>query len=141
MKSIRSAIIVLAITLANFTLAHAAGFTGSVQGAGKPITGSTVTLYAAGSGAPTQLSQGKTDDNGAFNLDAGQAPAESVLYVVAKGGTPKAAADKGPNDAIALLAVLGPMPPTNITVNEFSTVASAVTCAQFLTGEFLTGKN
>jgi hypothetical protein len=33
-----------------------------------------MTLYAAGSGAPTQLAQGKTDDNGVFNLDAGMAP-------------------------------------------------------------------
>ena len=121
------------------TIAHAADFAGSVQGANQPIAGSTVTIYAAGSGAPTQLAQGKTDDNGAFNLDVGQAPAESVLYVVAKGGTPKAAADKGVNDAIDLLAVLGTMPPTNIIVNEFSTVASAATCAQFLMGETLSG--
>ena len=122
-------------------LAHAAELSGNVQGAGGPISGSTVTVYAAGNGAPTQLSQGKTDDNGAFNLDVGQAPAESVLYVVAKGGTPKAAADKGANDAIALLAVLGAKPPKNVVVNEFSTVASAATCAQFLTGEILSGNN
>ena len=66
-----------------------------------------MTLYAAGSGAPTQLAQGKTDDNGAFKLDVGQAPADSVLYVVAKGGTPKAAANKGPNDAIAFAGGAG----------------------------------
>jgi len=121
--------------------AHAAELSGNVQGAGGPIAGSTVAVYAAGNAAPMQLSQGKTDANGAFNLDVGQAPAESVLYVVAKGGTPKAAADKGPNDAIALLAVLGTTPPKNIVVNEFSTVASAATCAQFLTGGTLSGKN
>ena len=63
-----------------------------------------------------------------------------MLYVIAKGGTPKAAADKGANDAIVLLAVLGSTPPKKVTVNEFSTVASAVTCAQFLTGETLSGK-
>ena len=56
------------------TIVHAADFTGMVQGANQPITGSIMTLYAAGSGAPTQLAQGKTDDNGVFNLDAGMAP-------------------------------------------------------------------
>ena len=84
----------------------AAELTGNVQGAGKPIAGSTVTLYAAGAGAPVQLAQGKTGDNGAFKLTPKEAPKDSVLYVVAKGGTPKAGAGKGPNDALALLTVL-----------------------------------
>jgi len=121
-------------------LARAADLSGSVQGAGQPIAGSTVTVYAAGSGSPVQLAQGKTDDNGAFDLDISPPSAESVIYVVAKGGTPKAAANKGVNDAIALLAVLGTTPPKKVTVNEFTTVASAVTCAQFLQGETLSGK-
>jgi len=94
------------------TIARAADFAGNVQGAGMPIAGSTVTLFAAGTGAPMQLAQGKTDDNGAFKLDVAQEPAESVFYVIAKGGTPQAAAEKGPNDAIVLLAVLGGTPPS-----------------------------
>jgi hypothetical protein len=122
------------------TLARAADFTGSVQGAGKPIAGSTVTLYAATSGAPKQLAQGTTDDNGAFQLAVGQPPAEGILYVVAKSGTAQAAADKGANNAIALLAVLGDsLPTTPVTVNEYSTVASVWTSAQFLKGEVLSG--
>ena len=92
--------------------ALAAELAGTVQGAGKPIAGSTVTLYAAGTGAPAQLAQGKAGDNGAFKLTSKEAPKDSVLYVVAKGGTPKAAADKGPNDAIGLVAVLGTSLPT-----------------------------
>jgi len=87
--------------------AMAADLAGTAHGAGLPIAGSTVTLYAAGTGAPTQLAQGKTDDNGAFKLEVDQTPADSVLYLVAKGGIAKAAADKGPDDAIALMAVLG----------------------------------
>jgi DNA-binding beta-propeller fold protein YncE len=98
-----------------------------------------VTLYAAGSGAPTQLAQAKTDDQGAFKLTYADAPTDSVLYVIARGGTPKAAADKGPNDAIALLAVLGGTPPKRVVVNEFSTIASVWTSAQFLKGEVLSG--
>src|SRR5271165_3210022 len=61
--------------------ATAADLAGNVQAAGLPIAGSTVTLYAAGTGAPTQLAQGKTDDNGVFNLNVDQPPADSVLYL------------------------------------------------------------
>lgn len=121
------------------SIARAADLAGSVQGAGKPIAGSAVTLFAAGTGAPTQLAQAKTDDQGAFNLTYADAPADSVLYVIAKGGTPKAAADKGPNDPIALLAVLGRTPPKSVVVNELSTIASVWTSAQFLKGEVLSG--
>lgn len=119
--------------------AMAADLAGNVQGAGLPIAGSTVTLYAAGTGAPTQLAQGKTDDNGAFDLNVDQTPADSILYVVAKGGTPKAAANKGPNDAIGLIAVLGGSLPNKVTVNEFTTIASVWTSAQFLKGDVLSG--
>jgi hypothetical protein len=117
----------------------AAEFAGTVQGAGSPIAGSTVTLYAADEGKPKQLAQGKTDDGGAFKLDASKAPSDGVLYVVAKGGAPKAVGAKGPNDAIALLAVLGSERPKTVMVNEFTTIASVWTAAQFLEGDTLSG--
>ena len=120
--------------------ATAVDLSGNVLGAGSPIAESTVTLYAAGPDAPQELAQGKTDADGAFKLSAKPAPAESVLYVIAKGGTPKAAADKEPNDAIALLTVLGTSLPKKVTVNEFTTVASVWTSAQFLKGDVLSGK-
>jgi streptogramin lyase len=132
--------IVLACALAFATSnVEAAALGGSVQGAARPIAGATVTLYAAGTGAPTQLAQARTDDRGAFKLTYGKASAGSVLYLIARGGTPKAAADKRPNDAIALLAVLGGTPPKSVVVNEFSTVASVWTSAQFLKREALSG--
>jgi hypothetical protein len=113
--------------------------TGSVQIAGQPVSGATVTLYSAGREAPANLAEGKTDDQGWFKLNTGHAPSDSVLYVVAKGGTPKAATSKGANDAIALLAVLGSTPPDCVTLNEFSTVASAFTAAQFIKDGAISG--
>jgi hypothetical protein len=112
---------------------------GSVQAAGKPIAGATVTLCAAGTAAPAKLAEGKTDDQGAFKLDSSRAPSDSVLYVVAKGGTPNSGMSEGASDAIALLAVLGSTPPKTVTVNEFTTIASVWTSAQFLEGDALSG--
>ena len=79
-----------------------------------------MTLYVTAPNAPTQLARGKTDENGAFNLNVDQTPADRVLYLVAKGGTPQAAADKGPNDAIALMAVLGTELPKTVTAKAKS---------------------
>src|SRR5215813_2874809 len=98
-----------------------------------------VTLYAASAGAPAQLAQGTTDNKGRFKLSVSKIPGNSVLYVVARGGTSKAAAAQVANNAIALLAVLGNAPPKTVTVNEFSTVASVWTSAQFLDGDMLRG--
>src|SRR5262249_20180904 len=116
---------------------------GRVQGAGSPIAGSTVTLYAAGEGQPTQLAQGKSGDDGTFKLAVGagqlKGAADKVLYVVARGGTPKAEGAKGPNDAVALLAVLGTDPPKTVTVNEVTTVASVWTGAQLLDSDVMSG--
>src|SRR5271166_1343317 len=134
------------VSILFFTLAFAqvramaADLAGNVQGAGLPIAGATVTLYAASTGAPTQLAEGKTDDSGTFTLTYADAPVDSVLYVIAKGGTPKAAAaGKGASEGIALLAVLGGTPPKKVTVNEFTTIASVWTSAQFLKGDVLSG--
>jgi hypothetical protein len=112
---------------------------GKVQVAGGPIAGSTVTLYAAGDSEPLQLAQVKTGDDGTFNLDVGQVAAGKVLYVVARGGTPKATTGKRPDDALALLAVLGTTLPKAVTVNELTTVASAFTAARFINGEAISG--
>src|SRR5262249_56031759 len=121
------------------------GLAGRVQGAGSPIAGSTVTLYAASFvGRPTKLAQGKTGKDGTFTLDAGadklKGAADKVLYLVARGGTAKAAEAKGPNDAIVLLSVLGTKLPKTATVNELTTVASSFTAARFLEGETISGK-
>jgi hypothetical protein len=124
----------------NAASAQAGGFGGTVQVAGSPIAGSTVTLYAAGEGKPMQLAQGKTGEDGTFKLDigAGKVPVDKVLYLVARGGTPKAG--KGPNDTIGLMNVLGTTLPTTATVNELTTVASTFTAARFIDGDAISGK-
>jgi hypothetical protein len=117
------------------------GFAGRVQCASGPIAGSTVTLYAADDGNPMQLAQGKTGDDGTFKLDVDAEKlkgADKVFYVVARGGTPKSG--KGPNDAIALLTVLGTTLPKAVTINELTTVASTFTAARFIQGEAISGK-
>jgi hypothetical protein len=138
----------LQIIVSSFALASALmtgqaaadGINGRVLGGGAPIADSTVTLWAATTGAPAQLGQAKTGADGQFSLNATAAPAtDTSLYLVAKGG--KAAADKSSteNPAILLMTVLGSKAPPRVTINEFTTVASVWTHAQFLTGTAISG--
>lgn len=68
---------------------------GQVIGAGAPIAGSTVTLWAASADAPKQLARARTGADGRFALDADGGGA--ILYLVAKGGSPAAAKAGGDN--------------------------------------------
>ena len=70
---------------------------GQVLITGKPLADATVTLYAAGEGAPAQVAQAKAAADGAFVVDTKSAPRGSVFYLVAK----------GPNEAVALMSLLG----------------------------------
>jgi hypothetical protein len=117
--------------------ALAAEIKGQVLGGGAPITKSTVTLWSAGSAAPTHLGQTQTGDDGRFTLSF-QNPTEGVSYLVAKGGDPSTRRG-GENPAIALMAVLGSNPPAHVTVNKFTTIASVWTHAQFLDGTAIKG--
>jgi hypothetical protein len=62
-----------------------------------------------------------------------------VLYLIAKGGQPKANAQSGDNPAIGLMTVLGSERPATVTINEMTTVASVWTHAQFVDGSVLKG--
>jgi hypothetical protein len=112
---------------------------GTVQIGGKPVAGASVTLYAAGTGAPTKLAASKTDDQGSFKLNTEPRRGDSIIYVVAKGGTPKASASKSVVDGVVLLSVLGSNAPPSVTINELTTVASAFTSARFIKGESISG--
>jgi hypothetical protein len=117
----------------------AADTEGRVLLAGSPVGGSTVILYSAGTGAPRQLAQGKTDAKGYFKLHEDELLKEGIFYIVAEGGTPSTAEAKVPNAGICLLTVLGTSLLKNVTINEFTTIASAYTFAQFLNGESISG--
>jgi streptogramin lyase len=121
------------------TRAFAAGMKGQVMGGGAPIAQSTVTLWAASSDAPKQLAQTKTDNEGRFEVSTAGAPADSSLYLTAGEGIPAKNKAGGNNPAIALLAVVGGKPPASVVVNEFTTIASVWTHAQFLDGTTIKG--
>jgi len=112
---------------------------GQVLAAGAPIAKSTVTLWEASADAPKQISQTKTNDDGRFEVRTKGAHGDAILYLVANGGVPKASKNSTDNTAVALLAVLGSDPPTDVTINELTTVASAFTTARFINGEAISG--
>jgi len=98
---------------------------GLAHGGQAPITGATVTLYAAGQPAnvaPTTLGTATSDSNGNFNLQYTCPSSTALLYVVAKGGN----AGAGANSAINLMAALGPCGsvPAEVVINELTTVAA-----------------
>jgi hypothetical protein len=122
------------------TTAAAVRIEGLVQGGGGPLASSTVTLWAASAGQPRQLAQARTNSDGQFELGSQEAvSADSILYLVAKGGIPAVNKGSGDNPAIALLSVLGNAPPSKVVVNEMTTVASVWTHAQFLDGSAIKG--
>jgi len=106
--------------------AASANVQGVLHGGQSPITGSTLTLYAAGqpaSAAPTQLQTATTDAQGNFQFAGFSCSSpKALIYVVAAGGN----AGGGNNSAIKLMAALGPCSsmPNPIVINELTTVAA-----------------
>jgi len=127
------------LTLAS-GVAAAESLDGQVLGGGKPVANSTVTLWAAGSTAPRQLAQTRTDAEGHFAFGSVAAPGSGAsLYLTAKGGHSGADKTEGDNPALAFLAVMGSQPPSHVTISEMTTVASVWTHAQFIDGAAIKG--
>jgi hypothetical protein len=113
---------------------------GQVQAGGGPVAHSAVTLWAASPGALARLAQAQTDADGRFAISSDQSPGgDASLYLVAAGGEPAKGKIQGNNPAIAFLTVLGNQPPTKVTINEMTTIASVWTNAQFLEGSAIKG--
>ena len=128
-KPMLAAIVASNLLFAVSTLA--ADIKSQVLGGSAPIAQSTVTLWAASSDAPKQVGQTKTDKDGRFAIRGTGTP-DSSLYLVATGGVSAANPSAGNNPAIALLTVVGSNPPARVAINEFTTIASVVTHAQFI---------
>ena len=64
---------------------------GQVLGGGAPVANSTVTLWEASAGAPKQLAQTKTNGDGRFEVHSKDAANDTILYLIAAGGTAKKA--------------------------------------------------
>jgi len=103
---------------------------GLVHGGQNPVSGSTVTLYAAGSGSDggtaTVLTTAMTGSNGTFAFTANSYTCTSnqQLYVVATGGN----SGYTNNPQLSLMTALGACSTisstTNISINELTTVAA-----------------
>jgi hypothetical protein len=113
---------------------------GQVLSAGAPIANATVTLFAASSAAPAQLSRTESGADGRFTLSFAYAQnGDTSLYLLATGGEPAANRGSGNNSSITFLAALGVTPPAKVTINEMTTIASVWTHAQFLDGTSIRG--
>jgi len=116
-------------------------FSGIVMAAGKPVSASSVQLFAAGtagngSAGTTLLDSALTaDSEGSFTVPSGYAcPASnSQVYLVAKGGS--ASSNSGENISLALMSALGSCAGlaagSSVTVNEVTTVAAVAALAAF----------
>jgi hypothetical protein len=104
-----------------------------------PVAKSRVTVWEASTAAPRKLGETNTNDDGRFEVRGGGVHSDSVIYLTANGGQPKASKNSADNMSVALLAVLGSDPPTDVTINELTTVASAFTAARFINGEAISG--
>jgi hypothetical protein len=113
----------------------AAELSGRVLLGGAPVVDSTVTLWQAGDGAPQKLGETRSGTDGVFAFANSGAGENIARYVVASGGRVAG----GGGDALALLALLSDKAPDDLTVNEFTTVASAFTAARFIQGESISG--
>ncbi len=116
----------------------------SVHGGQQPISGATLTLYAAGTtgdGSPStslMTTPVTSDANGNFNLTGAYTcpSASTLVYVAATGGNPGLSPGTNNTD-IALMAALGPCgnltSSTFITINELTTVGAIWPLAPFMT--------
>ncbi len=124
---------------------------GTLEGGLSPVSGASVTLYAAGTayGAnATALATTTSDSSGDFTLTYPVPGTPAALYVVALGGSvvvdnkvaprnqlaPKSKAiPAAANSAIGLMGLVGVSNavPTSIEINELTTVAAECALAQF----------
>lgn len=109
-----------------------ASLSGTVMGGTTGIQGSTVTLYAAGTGSPTQLGSAKTAADGSFTVAYIIPPTGTIIYAQALGGVIGA----NSNPLIHMISVVGVAGstglPSSLTINEVSSVATGQAFYEFV---------
>ena len=112
---------------------------GRVIAGDEPVSGSSVTLYAAGTIISETLGGGSTDSEGNFSIKFRRPTESGIIYAVARGGTPRGNAS--PNEALVFLTVIGEVDgrPDRVTLNELTTIASVWTNSRFLSGSAIIG--
>lgn len=112
---------------------------GRVVAGGVPVSGSSVTLYAAGTIISETLGYSTTDKEGNFSIKFNKPSESGIIYAVARGGKPEGSVSA--NEALAFLTVIGEVNdrPGSVTLNEITTIASVWTYAQFLNGSSIVG--
>ena len=112
MRTLKSAALAMTLTFMPVAASAADHIEGRAEAGGAPISGTSITLWLEGTGAPQKLAEAKTNDDGSYNLPFTEGSGDAgVLYLIAEGGVAKLASGKGPNVAITLMATLGPKPP------------------------------
>lgn len=124
------------------TLPATPAFTGQMESGTTPVSGASVTVYAAGTSGPgtgaTNLLPSQaitTDASGKFSVPAFTCPTSSAqVYLVGRGGS--VSASSGDNPAITMMAALGDCgsvtSSTAVIMNEVTTAASAWALEQFI---------
>ncbi len=135
-------------TVAISSVSAGPALNGSVRSGAQPVTGATVSLYAAGTDGYGSLSAQiatatPTDKNGNFTVSARYTCPQptSQMYLVATGGT---VVEDGPNPNLALMTALGNcsnLSSTPVVLNEVTTVASAYATSPFSANDALTGNS
>jgi len=106
-----------------------------------PVAKSAVTVWEASPAAPKKLGETKSNEDGRFEVLSAGVHSDSVLYVTANGGQPKASRSGGDNSALVLITVLSGDAKDSVVINELTTVASAFTNARFINAGAISGNS
>jgi hypothetical protein len=118
------------------SMAFGSNVVGVVKAGATPISGATVKLYDAAHDRHLQatlLGSASTDSDGHFSITYDSRPPTDVIYLIASGSAA----------SLEFAAVLGQAggAPSNVVINELTTIASAWSMAQFLDGDSIGGKS
>ncbi|MEJ8572716.1 NHL repeat-containing protein [Microbaculum marinum] len=123
------------------TPAFAAEQAGRVVSAGASVQGARVLLYQAGDGSSDAMLLGRDRTNaaGTFSISH-DAPDGALLYLVSEGGATAFGVKGKPRGPIRFATVLGTNGgPGPVTINEYTTIATAYAFNQFLNGRRIAG--